>query len=534
MFKTRHRNWLSHLALAFFLWTTLVSRVIYFYYSDDKQLIGVIPDDAFYYLVLAQNRVAYGFWTFDGVAPASGFHLLYAYTLSTIYTLFGAIDWRHLFLAISFVASTLIAFSCYLVLTLVHDKLGKGAILWTLATFFSSFVLWQPTMLMEAWYVIFFAALSIYCVFMSQVSIKKGDQYLALNILILGLVGFGGSLSRSDYGMLPGCIFIASLLVSQRWNQEVIKSTAILAGACIGVGFVLLHNYSVGGSFVQASAQIKLHNSIINGFSFTPSLDMLKGILFPFNGKIPKFVFFGFILLWSLYYVGIALKRIIIFWRDKSDENAADRTVIGLRISCILSLVGYIVLYRLNSHALQIWYVANFIIPASIIFALIGNDIFKLFKVRWVGVVPIVYIAVGLSYTFDTQWPHQASMMNAGLYLNKNREPGNYGAWNAGIVNYFSKIPITNLDGLTNDQIVPYIKSDQFLNYLNTRQINYLIDSEEMLKSQRLRRQGGYDRPATDRCITRLIILDDQNSRFQANTPVGLYAVDLPCIQKME
>ena len=45
------------------------------------RMVQHIPDDAFYYLVLAKNFAEHGRWTFDGTAPCSGFHLLWAYLL---------------------------------------------------------------------------------------------------------------------------------------------------------------------------------------------------------------------------------------------------------------------------------------------------------------------------------------------------------------------------------------------------------------------------------------------------------------------
>jgi hypothetical protein len=532
MLKLLCRDWHSPWVLTSFLWLALLIRVSYFYLSSDKLLISVIPDDAFYYLVLAQNRVEYGFWTFDGTAPASGFHLLYAYSLCAIYALFGKLDWLTLYLLVGIAASSVIAIACHLILRVIQEVIGKDAPLWGLAAFFSCYVLWQPTMLMESWLVILFAALTAYCVFTPTVKVQKERRYDLVTLFILGLIGFCGSLSRSDYGMFPGCIFIAIVLLRGHLNQQLVKSATILTGACLGVAMVLLHNYTIGGSFVQASAQIKLHNSLIHGFSISPSLDMIKGILFPFNGKIPKYIFFGSILLWSMYYGTIFTKK--IFNRSQSGEEAAttDDIKITLMIACIGTLIGYVFLYRLNSHALQIWYVSNFIVPTSICLACIGNDLHKIFSMRLLIVIPILYVTIGLSKLFDNQWPHQASMMLAGQIIQSDGKEGNYAAWNAGIVNYFSRKPVTNLDGLTNDQIVPYIKSGKVLEYLVFRKINFLIDSTEMLTNQKLRIQGGYSNPIVDQCITPIRSLDYLDPKYSASTPVTLFFVDTNCLIK--
>ena len=80
-------------------------RVFYFNFSSVKNLIGTIPDDAFYYIQMATHRAKDGFWSFDGTHPASGFHLLYGYLLYFITSIFGAIDWKILSLSIGIFSS---------------------------------------------------------------------------------------------------------------------------------------------------------------------------------------------------------------------------------------------------------------------------------------------------------------------------------------------------------------------------------------------------------------------------------------------
>ena len=55
-----------------------------------NRVVSFVPDDALYYIGLAKNRVSTGNWTFDGTAPATGFHLLWGYILWYIYIILGA------------------------------------------------------------------------------------------------------------------------------------------------------------------------------------------------------------------------------------------------------------------------------------------------------------------------------------------------------------------------------------------------------------------------------------------------------------
>ena len=72
--------------LPFILFIVLLSRLIYFYNLTESQLIGIVPDDAFYYLKMAQNKAFLGIWSFDGINTSTGFHLLYGYLLYFIFS----------------------------------------------------------------------------------------------------------------------------------------------------------------------------------------------------------------------------------------------------------------------------------------------------------------------------------------------------------------------------------------------------------------------------------------------------------------
>jgi hypothetical protein len=101
-------------AIAVVIFLISISRVLIFYFRPDEQLIGVIPDDAFYYIQLAKHRVSDGFWTFDGASPATGFHFLYAYFLVIIFQTIPGIDWRDLYMLIGLLASTSIGLAAFI------------------------------------------------------------------------------------------------------------------------------------------------------------------------------------------------------------------------------------------------------------------------------------------------------------------------------------------------------------------------------------------------------------------------------------
>jgi hypothetical protein len=52
------------------------------------------------------------------------------------------------------------------------------------------------------------------------------------------------------------------------------------------------------------------------------------------------------------------------------------------------------------------------------------------------------------------------------------------GGWNTGIVSYFSGRTVVNLDGVVNDQAIPYLRRRDLASYMDQRHIDYLVDGE--------------------------------------------------------
>jgi hypothetical protein len=106
-------------------------------------------------------------------------------------------------------------------------------------------------------------------------------------------------------------------------------------------------------------------------------------------------------------------------------------------------------------------------------------------------------------------------MLKAGLFLKELSNEGKYGSWNAGIISYFSGKHIVNLDGLTNDEVVPYIKNNRLLYYFEEKKIGFLVDYEIML-------------PRVDSCISTLGYIDGNSPKFNGSR-LGIFAFKSLC-----
>ena len=459
----------------------MIARVVFFYYAQDSALIGVVPDDAFYYIQMARHRVIDGFWTFDGTSTTTGFHLLYAYLLAFIYYIFGeTLAWRKLYLLIGVFSSIFIGLSAYFVSRTVDVLFGRKSILLAMAPYFSPIVLMQSTTMMETWLVMFFSAATIFFLKPDRDPSVSG----AAGLIVLGILG---SLARTDYGLLPGAIFLVYLISYYFLNSSFPRRSAfVLIGAVFGVAIVLIQNYYNSGQFLQASAQTKLYWSTVIGYDMFPALSLVGNVAIPLAIRDdPKLI-----ALLSLCAVGLSIRSFYIFLRaTERGEYPKGALVSG---GCLLAVIGYVLFYGYNSQALQSWYLSNFVAPLGIILASIG-----VFLLRQNIFIPsivafFVYGYDGVRNISTIPWPHQAGMQKAGLFLKYSGSTATYASWNGGIISYFSGVHLVNIDGLTNDDVLPYIKNNTLFDYVRTHNINYIVDYDAMLSDMSYRIKGGY------------------------------------------
>jgi hypothetical protein len=500
--------------IAIVIFLISIGRVFYFYFSSDKSLIGVIPDDAFYYIQIAKHRASDGFWTFDGLSPATGFHFLYGHFLVLIFFIAPDINWRSLYLLVGILASSSLGLSAFYCAKTIGKLFDRKVALLTAIPFLSSPILLQSTAMMESWLVLLFAALTIYLII--------NDQFMPSisRLISLFAVGLLGSLARTDYGMLPGMIFCTVLMLQPfRKNTMLVRSFTVLLGAVCGVIIVIIQNYILTGHYTQATAQIKFYWSTVNGHSFAPIIVLLSNILMPFNiGRI-----------WIIFWiVSFFIFCFAVFRSITNTQNRPASSSVTIFFACSLTLLGYIFFYRHNSAALQMWYSANLAIPSAVCLTAVLYYVFrnKVFLIAKVITIFFIFLAI---YRFQfIPYPHQYGMLQAGLFLKNQSDEYRYGSWNAGIISYFSGKSLINLDGLTNDEVIPYIKSNQLIEYLNLKQIRFLIDYEDMLMKDSLRKQGGYDDPRVEKCIKPLFAVD-KNAIPWGSGSLKLFAVDNDC-----
>ncbi|CAN5156362.1 hypothetical protein BH09PSE2_BH09PSE2_08100 [soil metagenome] len=445
---------------------------------SEAQIVQMVPDDAFYYLVLAKEHAATGRWTFDGVAPTTGFHLLWGYLLSALYSVAPGAGFRLVFCLSGLIGAACTAAACALTALAATRIGGRAAALGVAAIFAGSAALTLPTFIMEGPLALLFAAAVTFLGLRLEPSQRAAVIAAALACGVLGM------LSRSDLGIVPGAIFLVQALRVAlgrlHWRGALVPAAALL-GSVIGLGLVLLHTHAVSGGFVQASAAVKAHWSALAGNGFARPTLLVLGVAAP-----SPLALLGAQTAQTLA-MTLALGALAAF--AVVSGRIRGETLL-LACAPVLTLLLYVALYSRNTEATQPWYAANLLVPSAVI----GSVVLAPWALRWrtaALVAAALFVGISAVMSLRPLWPAQASMREAGLTLRREPALAPVGGWNVGLVSYFAARPVLNLDGLVNDAILPHLTPPTLLDYVRERRIRYLVDFSAMMDASHMAR-GGY------------------------------------------
>jgi hypothetical protein len=451
--------------------------------SPHEVLASFVPDDAFCELQLARQHSMSGIWTFDrGLTTTTGFHLLNVYLMSWFPDLLkdpwvGLRIWMGVNLALCigavFVLSQF-AFEQFGPLSL----LALGVVMTT-----PSFMVLSAGIL-EYSYVLLIAALYVWELF----------RQLTVTFLprsaVLFLLGFIGSLARSDFGGLPLAIFLAiALQAAIKGNRRFLSDSFLgLLGAVAGLGAVCLHNYLLSGHMLSGSVLIKALWGERLGYAI--GLPIFIALLTLGIDSALKLVF-TITLVVLVVVVRFKRKRgTLIHCRDE-EYAEAPRWVFAT--AGLAGLLIYLLTYGADPSC-QSWYTANFVLP----FVLFAGSF-----VQWVDEAAeaktcligglTLLMAVNTFESYYAPWPSQSQMVRMANYITDHPLEGRIGGWNVGTIGYLLNGRVTNLDGLMNDQIYEYIRDDNLSGYLREKGFDYLVDFPHQLNDPRLSKMGGYE-----------------------------------------
>ncbi len=493
-----------------------LARLTFIAVGGEGRIVQMVPDDAFYYLVLAKAHATLGRWTFDGVAPTTGFHLLWGYLLSAVYTLAPGAGLRSVFWGSGLVGAACTAVACGLTALTAMRIWGRGAVTGVAVIFAGPAALALPAFIMEGPLALLFAAA------VSFLALRSTPPRGAAVLAIAFACGLLGMLSRSDFGIVPGAIFLVQALrvaLGRLSWRDALTPAAGLFGSVVGLGLVLLHTHAVSGGFLQASAAVKAHWSAHAGNGFTRPALLVLGVAAP----SPLALIAAQTLQTLVVACGLAA---LSAWAVLTRRIRGEALL--LVAAPALTLCLYVGLYSRNTEATQPWYAANLLVPAALLAAAVIGPL----AVRWRTAALVaagLFVAISALASLKPLWPAQTSMREAGLTLRRTPALAPVGGWNVGLVSYFAARPVVNLDGLVNDAILPHLSPPTLADYVRERRLRYVVDFSAMLDPAHTAR-GGYGDGKLAACLSMVRPLASADARnLWRGTVETLYAVRPDC-----
>lgn len=441
----------------------MLGRVLYICAGGDPKIVSFIPDDGFYYVVLAKNFATFARWTFDGTAPATGFHPMFAYLLAGAYKLWPTVSLAELFVLTSTIFVAIVIGAASLTAAALRGRCSLVAVVIALSITAGSAAS-LTTIMMESCLPLLFSACLLYLVF------APNQNWSTRTCTIFAvIVGALGSLARTDFGWLTIATLAGALVTVEESSRRHALRIAIASfgGALIGLALVTWQVHAISGEWIQASALVKQHWSAINGPDFVTPLRVLLSVAVPgLNAPVHIIPLKSAAVAISGLTEGYLVLRI---WRERGITVFQD----PLLIYGVTAVAGYTIIYSFDG-AVQAWYAANLIVPITAVLCVLISAL------RMRGSVALITAAallvIGLLPTFLPSYAWQLYPMQAGRYLYTHPQLKPAGSWNSGVVAYFSRGGVVNLDGLVNDQIYPYVIHGDISHYVVSRHLRTIVE----------------------------------------------------------
>lgn len=488
----------------------------------------VVSDDSFYYFQIARNAAAGNGVTFDGVEPANGFHPLWFALLFPIYFLFGDSPTLpvHVALALEGLLDVGAGILIYaLVRSLTENPLA--GIVGAAAYLLNPSVIFHSVNGLET-------GLNLFCFclyFWFYLRMAKKEDFTGREILILGFLSGLLMLARTDNLILVGVTYAHLALVRKLFKRPGVLAASVGVAALVVAPWIIW-NMVTFGTLMQSSAGaygiIARGNLEASGYTNSEIFLMhVSNTIKLFVWTIPTDVFGWGKLLGVL--AGLALGLLLV------DESRTSRVWSAARSACVplLAFLALTLTHSLIRGTIKSWYLMPAAAVAAIFFGILcgafdSAALVASVRGRVVGAFLMIVVLSGFAYNGWTAWSKgmfswQSEQLMAAEWLKENIGDDVWvGSFNAGIISYMSERKVVNLDGLVNNSVVPYLKNRELWNYIEERDIAYLVDSDySILKDYRDYYGPGWD---ARRHIAWLTTIDDPTVSW-AGANMAVYRV---------
>jgi hypothetical protein len=508
-----------------------------------RTLVGVVPDDAFYYLVVGRNIATTGVSTFDGQNLASGYHP----------------GWMMLVT----MAARCVSDGNQLVRVVVVMGFAFHALAgWLLYRCLQRFVSGRTAALAAGFWMFGYLPLvlasfaletSLYCVaFLLSYSVylgriepwlwpagENGRSRIPTKNLVLFGVALGLCLwARTEAIVLLACavgwLGVAALFVwpraaasaaertlskRRRWTDCINLSFSSMIEACRRAALTsaaalalilpwLLYSLHTFGTIRQSSGVMKTlwMQGEMSGLGLGERLFLYAtryatwlaySMPWTWGGGVASIVAIALAWICLLVAVGVYIKR-----SPPQVRQAIGRVFPAVAYPLVHAVLAGLI-YSTCFADVQCWYLSLPYLEIYLVLVVLGSAIcltaidtarakrwaFKaLVAASVLTVVGLVRYAQTWQYGF---WAWQRDVYTAIEPVDRALPLGaRVGCFNAGIPGYFSRRQIINLDGLVNNAVVPYWQAKRFEQYLSDAHIGFIYDEKLSMERARQFSQG--------------------------------------------
>lgn len=488
--------------------TKTTSTYIKFFSLPTSEIISSIADDEFYVLQVAKNYAIGNGVSFDGKALTTGFHPIYFILLTLIYP-FTNSDIVYFLMSSIILKTIFYLLSAFLIFIVTHrlssnllyrNQLSAIMSLMFLAHPYSLFLIFSG--LEQLISIFFFLCFLFYFIYISTNNKTVKDRSFILWGILLGLA----YLARTDnIILLPLLLFF---ILFSRSNQLSSKIKNVALGAA-GYLFIVIpwyvFIYLKTGSLAQNSGAVKiflnenvnlaLNERLFGAFAF------VNKFWWPFlNHELAPLykLFLGLFLIIGIYLIIINIP-VLKFrkWLKNNLMAIIDKSLfikinIQVAVICIFYTSVIAITYGFLFGSAREWYYGLSVVTIFFLFVISYNLFFISLKNQILRVFSILTIVLFSIFAFSGmikdqenhlgKFTNQKEMFTVSKWMKLHLpKTAIVGSWNAGILGFFSERSVVNLDGLINNDILIYLKSNTLYKYMKKREINYIIDYDVML-----------------------------------------------------
>jgi len=510
--------------LAVVLACALALRLTWAWGDLEALLRFATSDDAFYYFQIAHNLAAGAAPSLDGETPTNGFHPLWL-LLATLAQRVAPDPQAALRAALTLsallgTASTGLAF-------VAVRRLTQSA---PAALFAASIVAVHPAFVtesvngLETSAAVFTTALATLGFFAladaERVSVRQG--------LLFGLVGGALLLARTDAFFLWGCLLLALLVRAQTPSARTLPVVAgAVSAACVAPW--LLWNLLRFGTIVQISGvalpePLRADFLATHGDSLTAALGRSAYLVRQaFLSNLPHLYLVPRGLpAWPALAAGALLLVSMLRFGDARTRRS---------LALLLPPAAGIALGLLWHAGVRWWTREWYFAPAGWLLAVFAGAALGFLHQRLgsrvsgkqstAGFAAAALALAGLALS-GPYWrvpsEHRVQQLEAALWLKEHTRPqARVGAFNAGILSYFSGRTVVNLDGAVNARAYEARSENRLADYVVASQLDYVVDWSGTLP------MAGCGAPGPLRC-EQIAVIGEPLPRF-AGSPIWVLRV---------